>query len=71
MIPHQKKVIRIEKGTVDSHSFVQDYTAGQDTGGSLPSRSDDTVPVAWADLATVFLRLPNAGGDFCQKMNIL
>ena len=29
--------------------LVQDFIAGQDTGGSMPPRSDDTVPVAWAE----------------------
>ena len=42
-------ISRAEKETMDFHSFVQDYIAGQGTGRSLPSRSDDTLTVARAE----------------------
>ena len=34
-----------EKETMDSQSTRQDYFAEQDTGRSIPSRIDETVPV--------------------------
>ena len=48
-------------------------------GESIPSRSDDTVPVAWTELSTVLLRsharrnpVPNAERQtLCQKMSNL
>ena len=44
------------KGTMDSQSLVQDKIAGQVTGRSIPSRSDDIVPLAWAEPSIMLSR---------------
>ena len=63
----QEQCIRAEKETVDSHSLSQDCIVGQDGGKTKPSRSDDTMPVAWAERSTTLWRshtrwnvMPNA-----------
>ena len=40
---------------MDPQSFVLYFIAGQHTSRSIPSRSDDTVPVAWAESSTVLV----------------
>ena len=65
----QETISQAEKETMASQRLLQDNIAGQDTRRSIPSRTAETIPVAWADTSTtVPLRshawrnpLPNAG----------
>ena len=50
---------------MDSQSLVQDYIARQDTGGSILSRSDNTVPVAWTE-RSLHLCVLTQGETLCQ-----
>ena len=60
---------RAEKETMDSQSqsLVQEYIAGPDTGGSISSRSDDAVPVAWRETSSVPFTFSRKENPFCQK----
>ena len=45
-----------KKETLDTQSFHQDYFGRQDTSRSTPSRSDESLPVAWEEISIVLLR---------------
>ena len=47
-------MLRADKETMDSQSLFQDYVARQDTGTSIPSRSDVAVPVHGQTLQLCF-----------------
>ena len=69
----QEKFILSEKKTFDSQSLFHDYNAGQDTGRSIPSRSDESVPVARAETSTATFAFsrrekPFAKCALCQTM---
>ena len=61
-----EKVFQAEKETMDSESVLQSDIAGQDTTIKIPSRSDETVRVAWAETSTTFV-FSSRGEAFCQK----
>ena len=51
---------------MDRQSFLSKYIVGLDTGRSIPSRSDETVPVAWErNFDCPFCVLPQ-GKTLCQ-----
>ena len=59
-----EKVIQAEKETVDSQHLLPNYIAGPDTGRSIPSRSVETVPIAWEETSTVLFRSHASGDGF-------
>ena len=52
----QEQMLLAEQETMDSTSLVHEKNAGQDTVGSIPPRSDDTVSGACAEPSTFLLR---------------
>ena len=49
------KCILSAREKLDSQSLLPDWLAEQDTGISVPSCSDETVPVAWEETSSAFL----------------
>ena len=46
---------------MNSQNLLQNLAAGQDIGNSFPSRSHDTVPVAWAEHSTTLWQMRRGG----------
>ena len=73
----QETISQAEKETMACQRLLQDNIAGQDTRRSIPYRTGETIPVAWADTSTtVPLRSQGwetlcrmRGGTLCQRMN--
>ena len=55
-----------EKETMASQRLFQDNIAGQDTGRSIPSRTAETIPVAWSRHFNFSLAVSRKGKPFAE-----